>query len=291
SVKPSHYDLTIQTDLDNSVFKGLVKINLDVKEPTSTIVLNSSKLKLNKAISYVRSETLNEKLAPSNCSVNDKDKQVTFTFPTTFQSGTQLELEIAFTGTFDSSNVGYYRASYEKDGKKRYYTLNQFEAINARCAFPCWDEPALKATFDVTLIFKTDMVNISNSAVVLEKAFSPNDQDYLDLKEAFPTLNDKWKITKFHRTPKMSTYIVAFASGPFEYIESKVKLPISGMEVPLRVYGTLTMNMILSSLLSTADIIHQAQFALDFKAQVLPLYEQLFDVPYPLPKLDTLVVS
>ncbi|THU99057.1 zincin [Dendrothele bispora CBS 962.96] len=153
-----------------------------------------------------------------------------------------------------------------------------YQAINARCAFPCWDEPALKATFDVTLIFKTDMVNISNSAVVLEKAFPPNDQDYLDLKEAFPTLNDKWKITKFHRTPKMSTYIVAFASGPFEYIESKVKLPISGMEVPLRVYAT-------------ADIIHQAQFALDFKAQVLPLYEQLFDVPYPLPKLDTLVAA
>ncbi|THV07366.1 leucyl aminopeptidase [Dendrothele bispora CBS 962.96] len=276
NVKPSHYDLTVRTDLDSSVFDGVVKINLDVKMPTSKIVLNSNGLKLDKA--YVRSDASKDALVASDYSVDEKDKRVTFTFPTTFNAGSKLELKIGFTGELDDGMVGYYRSSYEKDGQKKYYSLTQFEAVDARRAFPCWDEPALKATFDITLVSKVDTVSISNSAAISEETFSANKESHLALKEAFPSLDGQWKITKFQTTPIMSTYLVAFANGPFEYIESTVKLPISNKTVPLRVYAT-------------ADLIHQAQFALDVKAKVLPLYEQIFDVPYPLPKLDTLVAS
>ncbi|KAK7463560.1 Aminopeptidase 2 mitochondrial [Stygiomarasmius scandens] len=276
NVKPSHYDLTIRTDLDNSIFDGVVKINLDVKEPTSKIVLNSNGLKLDKA--YILSGASKDELAASDYSVDEKDKRVTFTFPTTFDAGSKLELKIGFAGELTDSMVGYYRSSYEKDGQKKYYSLTQFEAVDARRAFPCWDEPALKATFDITLVSKVDTVNISNSAAISEETFSANDQKHLALKETFPQLDGQWKITKYQTTPIMSTYLVAFANGPFEYIESTVKLPLSNKTVPLRVYAT-------------ADLIHQAQFALDVKAKVLPLYEQIFDVPYPLPKLDTLVAT
>jgi len=92
----------------------------------------------------------------------------------------------------------------------------------------------------------------------------------------------------------MSTYIVAFASGPFEYIESTVTLPISNTTIPLRVYGLqhgFPSVPLLNVFIATTSHIHLAQFALDVKAKVLPLYERLFDIPYPLPKLDTLVVS
>lgn len=75
----------------------------------------------------------------------------------------------------------------------------------------------------------------------------------------------------------MSSYLVAYANGPFEYLESSAKMPLSGRTIPLRIYAT-------------KDLIHQAQFALDVKAKVLPMYEQVFEVEYPLPKLDTLVV-
>ncbi|KAK7463587.1 Aminopeptidase 2 mitochondrial [Stygiomarasmius scandens] len=275
NVKPLHYDLTIQTDLDNSLFKGAVKINLDVKDSTSTIILNSNELKIEEA--HVRSDEFKGKLAASDISVNVKEKRVIFTFPTTFRAGTHLQLKVRFAGELNNIKVGYYGISYEKDGKNQYYSLTQFEATEARRAFPCWDEPALKATFDITLISKANCVNLSNSAAISDQVFSVNDHSHLALKEVFPTLNDQWKITKFQTTPIMSTYIVAFASGPFEYIESTVTLPISNTTVPLRVYAT-------------TSHIHLAQFALDIKAKVLPLYERLFDIPYPLPKLDTLVV-
>ncbi|KAG8992227.1 Aminopeptidase 2 mitochondrial [Tulasnella sp. JGI-2019a] len=85
-----------------------------------------------------------------------------------------------------------------------------------------------------------------------------------------------WKITKFEKTPLMSTYLVAFANGHFESLESSYKSPLSGKTIPLRMY-------------STPDIIHQTAFALDVKAKVMPIYEQVFKLEYPLPKLDTLV--
>ncbi|KAF5367551.1 hypothetical protein D9758_003664 [Tetrapyrgos nigripes] len=276
NVKPVHYDLTIRTDLDTSEFDGMVKIDLDVKEPTSKIVLNSEGLKLGKA--FVRSESLKDEQAASEHSVNEKEKRVTFTFPTTFEAGSKIQLRVGFAGELTGSMVGYYRSSYEKDGKKKYYSLTQFEAVDARRAFPCWDEPALKATFDITLVSKADTVNISNSAVVSEETFSENNQSHANLKQSFPSLSGQWKVTKFQTTPIMSTYLVAFANGPFEHIETTVHLPVSNKTVPLRVYAT-------------ADLIHQAQFALDVKAKVLPLYEKIFDVPYPLPKLDTLVAT
>ena len=96
----------------------------------------------------------------------------------------------------------------------------------------------------------------------------------------------------------MSTYIVAFANGPFEYLESSYTSPLSGTTRPLRIYGGRTTFAITAwgdpshgASTATPDLIHQAQFALDTKAEVLPLYEKVFDIEYQLPKLDTLVVS
>jgi aminopeptidase 2 len=94
----------------------------------------------------------------------------------------------------------------------------------------------------------------------------------------------------------MSTYIVAYANGHFDYLESSYTSPISGKTKPLRIYGNSIrlVTAIFSYdlfVLATPNFIHQAQFALDVKTQVLPLYEKVFDIEYPLPKLDTLVVS
>ena len=92
----------------------------------------------------------------------------------------------------------------------------------------------------------------------------------------------------------MSTYIVAYANGPFAYLESSYTSPLSGKVRPLRIYSMFIALSVATPLifcLATPDVIHQAKFALDFKEKVLPLYEQVFDIEYPLPKLDTLVVS
>lgn len=136
------------------------------------------------------------------------------------------------------------------------------------------------------MISRADTVNLSNMPAVSEEVYTPSLKDSTNiitwLSSKFSGLTtgegDKWKITKFENTPPMSSYIVAFANGPFVHLESSYTSPLSGKVRPLRIY-------------TTPDVIHQAQFALDVKRDVLPLYEKVFDIEYPLPKLDTLVVS
>lgn len=95
----------------------------------------------------------------------------------------------------------------------------------------------------------------------------------------------------------MSTYLVAYANGVFDYLESSYKSPLSGKTRPLRVYGTFTLfeptnpMTLTKHFTATPDFVHLTQFALDVKAKTLPLYEKIFDIEYPLPKLDTLVAS
>ncbi|KAE9406410.1 hypothetical protein BT96DRAFT_875684 [Gymnopus androsaceus JB14] len=274
NVKPTHYDLIVQTDLDQLKFSGTVTVNLDVKEETSKIVMNCTRLKLGQAT--VQSTAFKSEQLSSESSFDEKTKQVSFIFPTAFPAGSQAKLTIPFSAPLTGSMTGYYRSSFEEDGKTKYYTLTQFEATYARSAFPCWDEPALKATYAVTMVSKANTVNISNMTATSEKVFSPN--DHADFKTLFDDINEEWKITKFETTPLMSSYLLAYANGPFEYLESSAKMPLSGRTIPLRIYAT-------------KDLIHQAQFALDVKAKVLPMYEQVFQVEYPLPKLDSLVAN
>lgn len=138
----------------------------------------------------------------------------------------------------------------------------------------------------MTMISRADMVNLANMPAISEDVYSPSVKEgadvvsWLSSKLSAVTTGEssEWKITKFEKTPPMSTYIVAWANGPFKYLEDTYTSPLSGKVRPLRVY-------------TTPDLIHQAQFALDVKRKVLPLYEQVFDIEYPLPKLDTLVAT
>ncbi|OAX41307.1 hypothetical protein K503DRAFT_848469 [Rhizopogon vinicolor AM-OR11-026] len=281
-VKPTHYDLTVKTDLENSTFEGVVKIDLDVKKETSTIVFNSADLKLSDASLY--SDTLKLKQVDTSRSFDDKMERGILSFSTPLPAGSKATLSIGFSGELTGSMMGYYKSSFEHEGTKKHYALTQFEPTAGRRAFPCWDEPLLKATFAVTMISRNDTVNLSNMPITSEEIYKPKATNVEDpsLEALFSKLTAedspeaRWKISKFETTPPMSTYLVAYANGRFAHLESSYKSPLSGKTRPLRIY-------------STPDVIHQAQYALDIKAKVLPIYEEIFDIEYPLPKLDTLV--
>ncbi|PFH48473.1 hypothetical protein AMATHDRAFT_65385 [Amanita thiersii Skay4041] len=277
NVKPTHYDITIKTDLERAEFQGFVKISLNVKNETFRIVLNSSHLHLHKAILKSDIPDLTQE---ESARISEPSKErVTFIFPKSLPSGSRAELRVGFEGRFADEAVGYYRSSYIQDGQTKYHSLTQFEPTHARRAFPCWDEPLLKSTFAITLLSRVDTVNLSNMPVTAEE-----DCDmYGGTGDAFQFLSpfiskEKWKVTSFQTTPPMSSYLVAFANGPFEFIERVVELPISKKSIPLRAY-------------TTPKLAHQTQFVLDVKYKVLPLYEKIFDIEYPLPKLDTLVAT
>ncbi|KAI0064922.1 leucyl aminopeptidase [Artomyces pyxidatus] len=267
-VRPKHYDLTVRTDLEKETFEGVVKIDLEVVRPTASIVLNAAANLVLNPVSLASPTAA--QLAPVETSYDEPTQRVRYTFPQEFAKGDKVTLRIGFAAPLTDSMSGYYKSTWDKG----IYSLTQFEPTEARRALPCWDEPLLKATFAVTLVSRAGSVSLSNMPALAAPAIpGAGDEALYAGVEA-----KEWVATKFETTPPMSTYLLAYANGPFAHLESSYKSPLSGKVRPLRIYAT-------------PDLIHQAQFALDVKAKALPLYEQVFDVEFPLPKLDTLVAS
>ncbi|KAF9077341.1 leucyl aminopeptidase [Rhodocollybia butyracea] len=272
-VSPTHYNLTLLTDLPQHKFRGAVEIDLKVNAETSKIVLNTADLQLSDVSVTIPGGE--EAFVPVSHSTDKINQRSTFVFPSTFAPGVSLRLFIMFEGRLGGNLIGYYEGTWEAEGKKNFYTVTQFEPTAARRAFPCWDEPALKATFVMSMISDNNSVNIFNTPAASEEPYTEANDVYDLLKDSS---RHEWKITRFETSPLMSTYIVAYANGQFEYIESSFTSPISEKTRPIRVYAS-------------PSSIHQAKYALEVTGKVLPVYEELFDIEYPLPKLDTLVVQ
>lgn len=163
-------------------------------------------------------------------------------------------LTMNFTGTLNDQMRGFYRSKYEYKGESRNMAVTQFEAADARRCFPCWDEPAFKAKFKLTLQVPSELVALSNMPVVKETVHGP-------LKTVY-----------YEESPLMSTYLVAIVVGLFDYIESST---LEGTKV--RVYTQVGKT-------------NQGNFALDVAVKSLNLYKDYFATPYPLPKLDMIAI-
>jgi aminopeptidase 2 len=156
--------------------------------------------------------------------------------------------------------AGFYRSSYKMpDGSTKYMATTQMEPTDARRAFPCFDEPALKAKFTITLIADKNMTCLSNMDVVSEEEV---DGKYGKAKKA----------VTFRETPLMSTYLLAFIVGELKMIETQK------FRVPVRVFAT-----------PDRDIEH-GRFSLDLAARTLAFYEQKFNSAFPLPKMDMVAI-
>lgn len=157
--------------------------------------------------------------------------------------------------------AGFYRSSYEgQDGSKKYLATSQMEPTDARRAFPCFDEPALKAQFTVTLIADNGHTCLSNMSQASEKE--------IDSK----ITGGKRKAVTFNKTPLMSTYLLAFVVGELKVIET------NEFRVPVRVFATPDKN------------VEHGRFSLDIAAKTLAFYEKTFDSKFPLPKMDMIAI-
>lgn len=156
--------------------------------------------------------------------------------------------------------AGFYRSGYIRDdGSKAFMATTQMEPTSARRAFPCFDEPSLKATFDITLIADKNLTCLSNMEVSSE---SDVQSDSADARKA----------VRFKTTPIMSTYLTAFIVGELNYIESSL------FRIPVRTYAPVGQN------------IEHGRYAADLCAKTLEFFEKAFDVEFPLSKMDQVAV-
>lgn len=249
-ISPIKYDLTLKPDLEAFTFEGKELIELKIEKPTKEIILHC------KDITIVTSEIIyNDKKEFAKISYQEKNETTTFLFKNTIQKG-KANLIVVFEGVINDKLRGFYKSTYSIDGQTKHLATTQFEATDARRAFPCFDEPAQKAIFDVSLIIPGEKTAISNTLPI-------NIEEH----------EGEYKVVKFSPTPIMSTYLLAFIVGDFEFIEGWTK----GKKTKVRVF-------------TTKGKIHQAKFALDVAIKSLEFYNKYFDIPYPLEILDLIAI-
>ncbi|KAI8888752.1 aminopeptidase [Backusella circina FSU 941] len=258
SVKPTHYSLYLKPDLTAFTYNGTESVDLHVLSETSTITFNANEISIQSASVIVIDQNNNTSYPFVGTSSDNETHQVTLEFGRTFKPDENIQLRLEFSGILNDEMAGFYRSSYKTaDGDTKYLATTQFEATDARRAFPCWDEPSLKATFSIALEIPNDLTGLSNMNAISE------------------TSSENTKVIQFDTTPIMSTYLVAFIVGPFEYIEKHTK----GTSKPIR-----------TRVYTLPGLVDQGTHALDVATKTLEFFESVFGQPYPLPKMDLVAI-
>ena len=239
--RPENYKLTFTPDLEKATFQGDETISIRVLKPTSEITLNAADIDFQDVAITSGGATQKAKVTAQ------KEKEMVVLAVEKPLPAGPATIHITYTGILNSEMRGLYLG---KDDQGRKYAASQFEATDARRAFPSFDEPDYKATFDITAVAGKGLVAISNQKVLSDTA-GPG---------------DKHSVT-FATTAKMSSYLAALVVGNFEYIEGEAD------GIPIRIY-------------STPGKKEMGKFALETAEHVLGYYDKYFGIKYPYGKLD-----
>ncbi|KYK54383.1 aminopeptidase 2 [Drechmeria coniospora] len=258
NVVPRHYHVTLEPDFEKLTFDGTVVIDVDVVEDSTSISVNTLELEIHSAKISSNGQTISSAPKVSH----DEAQQVSkFGFGSSLAKGSQAQLEISFTGHLNDKMAGFYRSTYKReDGTEGTLATTQMEPTDARRAFPCFDEPALKAKFTITLVADKKLTCLSNMDVSSETEVQSKMSGSVK------------KAVHFNTSPLMSTYLVAFIVGELNYVESL------DFRVPCRVYAPPGQN------------IEHGRFSLDLCVKTLKFYEKVFGIDFPLPKMDQVAI-
>ncbi len=209
TVQPEHYSLALTPDLKAATFTGDETIDVTLTEPSKTITLNAAEITFKSVTATAAGET-----EAAAVSLDADKQQATFTFPQVLPAG-KAHLTIAYSGILNNELRGFYLSKTAK----RNYAVTQFESTDARRAFPSFDEPAFKATFNVALTVDKGDTVISNTNQISDT----------------PVGADKHTLA-FATTPKMSTYLLAFLVGDFKCVSGRSDgIPIRACATPDKV--------------------------------------------------------
>ncbi|KAI1132299.1 aminopeptidase 2 [Nemania abortiva] len=256
-LKPTLYELLLEPDYTAQRFTGHVSISCDVVAPSRAIELHSKFITIQTAV--VESRGIRTTLNETAISYDELQETVRLNLETEYAPGESIKVELAYVGRFKENLEGLYQAKYTiKDDNdieiEHSLAVTSLEPTYARQVFPCFDEPELKAEFIISAVVDQTSLCRSNMPI-----------------ECTHRLPHSKKLVVFEKSVPMSTYLVAFVSGPLSEIKSeKSRIPLS--------------------VLCPIGTEKQAEFALDLAAKGLQLFEELFGSLYPLPKLDLVAV-
>jgi aminopeptidase N len=243
---PKHYQLTITPDFAAETFVGDETIQIDLLKQSASITLNAAEIKVAEI-----TITSGGKTQTAQVSGDEKHEMATFTVAEPLPAG-PAEVRIRYSGILN----GQLRGLYLSKANNRKYAVTQLENTDARRMYPSFDEPAYKATFDITAIIDKGDTAISNGKIISDT----------------PGPGDDKHTVKFSTTPKMSSYLVALAIGDWECLEG------SADDIPIRVCGVPGKKQ-------------YAAFALEAAEFTMKFYNRYFGIKYPYGKLDILGVA
>jgi len=251
TVLPHAYHLVLTPDLGAATFTGEVAIEVTVGAPTSTVVLNAAELE----IATATVEIPGTGTVTAEVTLDTTEERAVLTLPEDLGTGPAI-VHLTFTGILNDKLRGFYRSTFtDEAGVEHVIATTQMESTDARRAFPCFDEPEFKASFEITLVVDDHLAVYSNSPIA-DETTEPGGR----------------KRVRFTPTMVMSTYLVAFVVGPLEHTD-----PVDVDGVPLRVVHPLGKG-------------HLTEFALDVGAHALRFFTDYFGIPYPGDKLDMVAI-
>jgi len=243
NVRPVAQQLTLHIDPEATDYKGSTTISVEVAEPAAEIRLHAQDMQIDSLVLTKAGAALPVSHAAGEHGLLLLESDQVF-------SPGLYELQIEFSNNFNDNGVGINRT--EQEG--RHYIFSQFEAIYARQAFPCFDEPGFKFPWQLTMVVPQNSVAISNTP----------QQSVSEL--------DGWKTVSFAATPALPSYLIAVAAGPFEMV------PIEGMSIPANVVVPQGKSAL-------------ADYAVETTPALLDFLEDYFGEPYPFEKLDLIATN
>jgi aminopeptidase N len=245
-LRPLHYDIEITPDLDRFQFQGRVRVILEADHTVKRVELNILEL----AVWRCRLRKDDAWQACSFC-IDPDTETLAVDLPESRQGSFQIQIEYA--GRINDRMAGFYRSGYEHAGRKKFIAVTQFQESSARQAFPCMDHPRFKATFDIVMTVPEALHVIANTSVADEKPVA-----------------DGMKSVRFERSPVMSTYLVFFAVGEFEFFADDVDPRVRVAALP--------------------GLGHTTGLGLSFGRKALAFCEAFYGIDYPLSKMDLIAV-
>src|SRR6185312_11777897 len=246
SVVPSRYAITLTPDLQKLTIAGSETVDIEVGEPVARVVLNAVDIAIDEA-------GIDDNAQRAEISFDSRAETATLTFANAILPGAH-KLHLDFTAKINAFGRGLFYVDYPTDAGVKRMISTQLEPADARRIFPCWDEPAFKASFALTVTVPRDFLAVSNMPVLMEE----------------PAAADQKRIA-FVPTPKMSSYLFVLSAGELERITADA--------------GGVTVGVV-----ATKGKAEKGRFALENAVNLLGYYNEYFGEKYPLPKLDLIAV-